>query len=113
IIDVSKQLKAKGARRVFLFATFGLFTAGPEVFDRAYEEGIFNKCFTTNLTYHDPEVMKREWYVDVNMCKYVALIVDTLNQDKSINTLLNPVRKIHGILNEQAKKHDEALPFEE
>ena len=113
IIDVSKQLKAKGARRVFLFATFGLFTAGPEVFDRAYEEGIFNKCFTTNLTYHDPEVMKREWYVDVNMCKYVALIVDTLNQDKSINTLLNPVRKIHGILNEQAKKHDEVLPFEE
>jgi len=113
IIDVSKQLKAKGARRVFLFATFGLFTSGPEVFDKAYEEGIFNKCFTTNLTYHDPEVMKREWYVDVNMCKYVALIVDTLNQDKSINTLLNPVRKIHGILNEQAKKHDEALPFEE
>jgi len=113
IIDVSKQLKAKGAKRVFFFVTFGLFTAGLDVFDKAYEEGIFTRCFTTNLTYHDPELMTREWYVDVNMCKYVALIVDTLNQDKSINTLLNPVKKIHGILNEQAKKHNEEIPFAE
>jgi len=111
IIDVSKQLKAKGAKRIFFFVTFGLFTAGLDVFDKAYEEGIFTKCFTTNLTYHQPELMTREWYADVNMCKYVALIIDTLNQDKSISTLLNPVRKIHGILNEQAKKHDEELPF--
>ncbi|MBR4959603.1 MAG: ribose-phosphate pyrophosphokinase, partial [Clostridia bacterium] len=74
---------------------------------------IFTKCFTTNLTYHDPALMTREWYADVNMCKYVALIVDTLNKDKSIGPLLNPTRKIHGILNEQAKKHHEAIPFEE
>lgn len=113
ILDVARQLKDKGANRIFFFVTFGLFTAGYEAFDRAYEEGIFSKCFTTNLTYHAPELLKKEWYADVNMCKYVALIVDTLNQDKSINTLLNPVRKIHGILNEQAKKHDAALPFNE
>jgi len=113
IIDVSKQLKQKGAKRIFFFVTFGLFTAGLEVFDKAYEEGIFTKCFTTNLTYHTEELMKREWYADVNMCKYVALIIDTLNQDKSISTLLNPVRKIHGILNQQAKKNDLAQPFQD
>ncbi len=113
ILDVARQLKDKGAKRIFFFVTFGLFTAGYEAFDKAYEDGIFSKCFTTNLTYHAEELLKKEWYADVNMCKYVALIIDTLNQDKSINTLLNPVRKIHNILNEQAKKHDIALPFNE
>ena len=113
ILDVARQLKDKGAKRIFFFVTFGLFTAGYDSFDKAYEDGIFSKCFTTNLTYHAEELLKKEWYADVNMCKYVALIIDTLNQDKSINTLLNPVRKIHNILNEQAKKHDIALPFNE
>lgn len=113
IIDVSKQLKDKGAKRIFFFVTFGLFTNGFDVFDKAYEEGVFTKCFCTNLTYHRPELLKKEWYADVNMCKYVALLVDTLNQDKSIGTLLNPVRKIHGILNSQAIKHDEVAPFSE
>ncbi|MCI6636144.1 MAG: ribose-phosphate pyrophosphokinase [Eubacteriales bacterium] len=113
ILDVARQLKDKGAKRIFFFVTFGLFTAGYEAFDKAYEDGIFSKCFTTNLTYHPEELIRKEWYADVNMCKYVALIIDTLNQDKSIGTLLNPVRKIHNILNEQAKKHDTALPFNE
>ncbi|MBE6569895.1 MAG: ribose-phosphate pyrophosphokinase [Ruminococcaceae bacterium] len=113
IIDVSKQLKDKGAKRIFLFVTFGLFTNGFEVFDKAYEEGIITKCFCTNLTYHSPELLTKEWYADVNMCKYVALLVDTLNKDKSIGTLLNPVKKIHGILNNQALKHDEDAPFKE
>ena len=113
ILDVARQLKDKGAKHIFFFVTFGLFTAGYEAFDKAYEDGIFSKCFTTNLTYHPDGLLKKEWYADVNMCKYVALIIDTLNQDKSINTLLNPVRKIHNILNEQAKKHDAALPFNE
>lgn len=104
IIDVARQLKDKGAKRIFFFVTFGLFTSGFEVFDKAYAEGLFNKCFTTNLIYHPEELLTKEWYAEVNMCKYVALIVDTLNQDRSISTLLNPVKKIHSILDAQNAK---------
>lgn len=104
IIDVSKQLKDKGARRIFHFATFGLFTNGFDVFDKAYEDGIFDKCFTSNLIYRPEGLIDKPWYAEVNMCKYVALLVDTLNQDHSISTLLNPVKKIHNILDEQNRK---------
>ena len=104
ILDVSAQLKAKGARRVFLFVTFGLFVSGPGVFDRAYEQGLFDKVFTTNLTYTDPEILARPWHESVNMCKYVAYIIDTLNHDSSISTLLNPVQKIHNLLDAQNAK---------
>ncbi len=105
ILDVSMQLKAKGAKRIFLFVTFGLFTSGLDAFDKAYEDGIINKCFTTNLIYHREGLMDREWYAEVNMCKYVALLIDTLNRNKSIGTLLNPVKKIHTILDAQNKKN--------
>lgn len=109
IIDVSKQLKEKGARRIFFFVTFGLFVNGFDVFDKAYAEGIFDKCFTTNLIYQPEGLINREWYAEVNMCKYVALLIDTLNQNNSIGTLLNPVKKIHTILDAQnAKKAAEA-----
>jgi len=104
IIDVARQLKGKGAKRIFFFVTFGLFTNGFEVFDQAYEDGLFTKCFTTNLIYHPEGLMERKWYSEVNMCKYVALIIDTLNKDRSISSLLNPVKKIHNILDEQKKK---------
>ncbi len=106
IIDVCKQLKAKGARRIFFFVTFGLFTEGFEVFDKAYEEGLFTKCFTTNLIYHPDGLMDKEWYAEVNMCKYMALMVDTLNKDQSISSLLNPVQKIHTIMDEHRSKNE-------
>ena len=105
IIDVAKQLKEKGAKRIFFFVTFGLFTNGFEVFDKAYEEGLFTKCFTTNLIYHPDGLLTKEWYSEVNMCKYVALMIDTLNRDRSISTLLNPAKKIHTILEEQNAKN--------
>ena len=105
ILDVSHQLKEKGARRIFFFVTFGLFTNGFASFDKAYEEGVFDKCFTTNLIYHRDGLMDREWYGEVNMCKYVALIIDTLNKNQSIGTLLNPVKKIHNILEKQNKNN--------
>ncbi len=104
IIDVAKQLKEKGAKRVFFFVTFGLFVNGFEVFDKAYADGIFDKCFTTNLIYHPDGLLDKEWYAEVNMCKYVALLIDTLNQNKSIGTLLNPTQKIHSILDAQNQK---------
>ncbi len=104
ILDVSAQLKAKGARRIFLFVTFGLFCNGLEIFDKAYEQGLIDKVFTTNLVYQPTELREREWYQEVNMCKYVSYIIDTLNHDESISTLLDPVQRIHTLLDAQTKK---------
>ena len=108
ILDVSKQLKELGARRIFFFVSFGLFTGGFDVFDKAYADGIFDRCFTTNLIYHPEGLLDKPWYSEVNMCKYVALIIDTLNKNQSIGTLLNPVKKIHSILEKQHKRTEKA-----
>ncbi len=113
MLDVSEQLKERGARRVFVFSTFGLFVSGSEVFDRAYEKGIINKVFTTNLIYTRPDVLNREWYAPVNMCKYVAYIIDTLNHDQSISSLLNPVQRIHKLLDKQLAKTAQQLSINE
>ncbi|MBE6633766.1 MAG: ribose-phosphate pyrophosphokinase [Ruminococcaceae bacterium] len=105
MLDVCKQLKEKGAERVFCFATFGLFTDGLEKFDAAAKENVFDKVFTTNLIYRRPELATRDWYVEVNLCKYVAYLIDTLNNDESISTLLNPIKRIQTLMN----KHRNAL----
>lgn len=98
MIDVSLQLKQRGAKRVFVFATFALFCNGLEKFDNAYKEGVIDKIFATNLTYHTPEILSREWFCSVNMSKYVSYLIDTINRDASISDLLNPVKKIHNLL---------------
>ena len=98
LIDVAAQLKEKGAKRIFAFATFGLFTDGFEKFDKAYADGVISKIFTTNLVYRRPELASKEWYVEVNMCKYVSYIIDTLNQDHTISELLNPVKRINKLI---------------
>ncbi len=98
LLDVALQLKERGAKRIFAFATFGLFTSGLEKFDKAYADGIFARVFTTNLVYRRPELASREWYVEVNMCKYVSYIVDTLNRDHTLSELLNPVKRIHNLV---------------
>ena len=103
VIDVAQQLKSKGAKRIFVFATFGLFCNGLENMDKAYEEGVFSKIFTTNLVYRTPELLAREWYQEVNMCKYVAYIIDTLNHDRTISHLLDQSKKIHTILDTYKK----------
>ena len=98
LIDVAAQLKEKGAKRIFAFATFGLFTDGLAKFDKAYADGVISRIFTTNLVYRRPELASREWYVEVNMCKYVSYIVDTLNHDYTLSELLNPVKRIHSLV---------------
>lgn len=98
MLDVALQLKERGAKRIFAFSTFGLFTSGPDKFDKAYSEGIIDKIFTTNLNYTSPEILNRDWHVSVNMCKYVSYIIDTLNHDDSLSDLLNPVKKIHALV---------------
>ena len=105
LIDVAMQLKEKGAKRIFNFATFGLFTDGLEKFDKAYKDGVIDRIFTTNLVYRTPELLSKEWYVEVNMCKYVAYIIDTLNHDDTISNLLNPAKRIQNLL----EKHKENL----
>ena len=94
MLDVAKQLKKRKANRVFVASTFGLFTNGLEVFDRAVEEGIIEKVITTNLTYQTPELLSRDWYASSDVSKYVALLIDTLNHDASISDLLNPTERI-------------------
>ncbi len=104
VLDVAKQLKEKGAKRIFIFASFGLFCNGLDHIDKAYNEGMFTKIFTTNLVYRTPELLQREWYHEVNMCKYVAYIIDTLNHDQTISRLLDQSKKIHTLLDEYQKK---------
>ena len=105
LLDVAQQLKEKGAKRIFCFDTFGLFTDGFEKFDKAHKDGLIDRIFTTNLVYRSPELLSKEWYVEVNMCKYVAYIIDTLNHDETISTLLNPAKRIHNLL----EKHKKSL----
>ena len=105
VLDLAYQLKEKGARRVFIFATFGLFTSGPEKIDKAYEDGKIDRIFTTNLNYRSPEIIAKPWYTEVDMSKYVAYIIENMNSDASISTLLNPVDRIHTLVdNVRGKK---------
>ncbi len=98
MIDVSRELKKRKAARVFVFSTFGLFTEGFDRFDKAYEEGLIEGVFTTNLIYAKPELLTKPWYHQVDMSKYVALLIDELNAEHSISELLNPIKRIENIL---------------
>lgn len=98
MLDVCSQLKSRGAKRIFAFSTFGLFTDGFEKFDKAYNDGIITKVFTTNLVYSRPGLKERPWHVEVNMCKYVSYIIDTLNHDATISELLDPAKRINKIV---------------
>ena len=98
MLDVAKQLKARGAGRIFVFSTFGLFTSGLERFDKAYEEGLISKICTTNTVYQTPELLARDWYVSCDMSKYIALLIDTLNHDGSISELLEPYERINAFV---------------
>lgn len=98
VLEVAAELKERKANRVFICATFGLFTNGIERFDKAYGDGIIDRVLTTNLIYQAPELLSREWYINCDMSKYVAYIIDTLNHDASISDLLDPNERIQTIL---------------
>ena len=98
MLDIAAKLKEKGAGRIFVFSTFGLFVEGLEKFDEYYENGLIDKVFTTNLIYQSEDLLKREWYCSVYMSKYFALLIDTLNYDNSISKLLDPVDRIKKIV---------------
>lgn len=98
VLEVASALKERKANRIFVFSTFGLFTAGLDRFDAAYQDGTICRVLTTNLIYQTPELLAREWYIDCDMSKYIAYIIDTLNHDTSISDLLNPVERIQSIV---------------
>lgn len=98
MLEVAQLLKARGAHKIFMCSTFGLFTNGLSKFDQAYEKGIFDRILTTNLIYQTPELLERPYYINCDMSKYIALIIDTLNHDDSISKLLNPVERIQKVL---------------
>ncbi len=98
IIEVAKELKRRKANRIFAAATFGLFTNGLDRFDKAYEEGLIHGVLTTNLIYRTPNLLSKPYYIDCDMSKYIALLIDTLNHDGSISTLLSPNERIQHVL---------------
>ena len=97
-LEVAQALKKRGARRVFFFATFGLFTRGLEKFDDAYKNGTIDKVFTTNLTYQPKELLEKPWHYSCDMSKYIAYLIDTLNHDSSISKLIDPAERIFNVL---------------
>lgn len=104
IFDIAVKLKERGAKRIFVFSTFGLFVDGLAKFDDYYEKGFIEKIFTTNLIYNPPELLERKWYSNVNMSKYIAYLIDRLNYDNSISSLLNPIDRINNFLIKNGKK---------
>ena len=103
MLDVAKQLKSRNVGRVFVCTTFGLFTDGLEKFDEYYEKGYINKVITTNLTYLPPELYEKPYFVQADMSKFLALIIDSLNHDVTIGAVLNPTDKIHALLEKRAR----------
>lgn len=106
MLEVAQLLKDRGANKIFMCSTFGLFTNGMERFDKAYEKGIFDRILTTNLIYQSPDLLSRPYYVSCDMSKYIALIIDTLNHDLSVSHLLNPVDRIKRCVEEYMSQYD-------
>ena len=98
MLDTAKELKRRGAKKVFICTTFGLFTNGLKKIDEYYENGYIDRVLTTNLVYQTRELLSKPWYIDVDMSKYIALIIDNLNHDCSINQLLKPSGRIQRVL---------------
>lgn len=103
MLDVCRQIKERGARRVFICTTFGLFTEGFDKFDRYYEEGYFTKLITTNLCYRPPEITKKPYYETANMYKYLASIINTLNHDQSMDNVRSTTRKMQKMIDMRAR----------
>ena len=99
MLDTCKELRRRKAKRVIVFCTFGLFTSGFENFDRYYEAGYFDYIVTTNLNYRKPELLDRPWYLEADMTKYVATIINTLNHDVSLSDIMSHTEKLQRLIN--------------
>ncbi len=104
MIDVATELKRRKANRIFVASTFGLFTNGLEKFDKAFSSGLIYRLLTTNLVYQTEELLSKEYYINVDMSKYIALLINTLNHDASIANLLDPAERIQNILKQYGQQ---------
>ena len=104
MLEVARKLKELKAKRIFVCTAFGLFCNGLEIFDKAHEEGIFEKVFTTNGIYQSDELLARDWYESVELSKYLAYFLDTINHDLSVSSLLDNSEKIDKLLNSKGLK---------
>ncbi|MBQ2265369.1 MAG: ribose-phosphate diphosphokinase, partial [Oscillospiraceae bacterium] len=98
VLDIAYELKKRNAKRIFAYATYSIFTNGLEKFDQAYNDGFISGVFGTNLTYRSPELLKREWFHEVDVSKYIAYFIASLNHDVSISTVIDPHEKIQQLL---------------
>lgn len=98
MLDIAKELKRRKAKRIFLASTFALFTGGLTAFDKAHRDGLFDMLFATNLTFLNPELKAMPWFREVDMSKYIALLITTLNHDSSLSSLLSPNDKIEQLI---------------
>ncbi len=113
VLDIASKLKAQGARRIFIFTAFGLFCNGLQAFDEAYEKGEITKVFTTNLVYRMPELKEKDWYCEVDMSKYISILIDTINHDETISQLLSPVNRIKALMEKhKAELKEQVSMFE-
>ena len=99
VIELAKELKARGAARIIAMATFGFFTNGIDEFERAYNEGLIYRVITTNGAYLRPELKDTEWHIEADISKYIAYLIATLNHDRSISGLLSPLKRIQNLVN--------------
>ena len=106
ILQTAALLKERGAGRIYICATFGIFTNGLDKFDQAHKDGIFDKVLTTNMVYQSPELLAKPYYISCDMSKYIALIIDTLNHDLSVSHLLNPVDRIKRCVNNYMAQYE-------
>ncbi|WP_365814951.1 ribose-phosphate pyrophosphokinase [Eubacterium sp.] len=104
MLEVAKKLKELKAKRIFVCTAFGLFCNGLEIFDKAHEDGVFEKVFTTNGVYQSPELLSRDWYQSVELSKYLAYFLDTINHDLSVSSLLDNSNKIDSLLKKKGLK---------
>lgn len=105
VLEIASLLKKRGAGRIYICSTFGLFTDGLKKFDEAHKNGVFDKLLTTNLVYQSPGLLSKEYYITCDMSKYIALIIDTLNHDLSVSHLLNPLDRIHRAVNQYMARY--------
>jgi ribose-phosphate pyrophosphokinase len=107
LLDIAYELKRRKARKIYCAVTYALFTDGIDLFNKAYEDGALNRVFATNLTYRRPELKDAEWFVEVDMSKYIAKLIDALNYDESLGVLVNPAQRIISLL----EKHSNGEPI--
>ena len=98
ILDIAVALKKQGANRIFANATYAIFTNGLDEFDKAYESGLIDGVFGTNLTYRTPELLQRPWFHEVDVSKYIAYFIAALNHDMSVSAIIDPHEKIKALL---------------